>query len=273
MSKIVLKTHGHVDERDVKRIKNIILRVYNKAKSARLNIPLIIELHIFEDDVSLNAFIELDAMSRGVRVYSKGFMAYHDAWSGIPRLFFSLKSLNNLNEDVSRGIIEHEAMHSIIHGDVRYYIISLPLILYRLVNNNKITLNDAWLATYLASVAIKDYEVTLNLTKLGFIKSQVKYHEYMLKEEEHVEGYVHNVIVNALIHLKPLASAIPLINTGLGNYINNLINEYINRIPSDIGRYIYKLMELIPKLHGDLDSKISQFFESLVKYIDSKALL
>ena len=129
-TKILVKIHGNVDINMIEWIKGIIVKVYDKASSKEMEMPLIIKLHIFENTDMLNTCIDLEALRRGVKAYSKGFIAYHDAWTGIPRLFFSVEDLNKLELAVAEGVVEHESMHSIIHGDVKYYIVSIPLQLH-----------------------------------------------------------------------------------------------------------------------------------------------
>ncbi len=271
-TKILVKIHGNVNINMIEWIKGIIAKVYDKASSKGMEIPLIVELHIFENTDMLNTYIDFEALRMGVKAYSKGFIAYHDAWTGIPRLFFSVESLNKLELAVAEGVVEHESMHSIIHRDVRYYIVSIPLQLYELVNRDKMDINEAWGITYLASLVIKDYEVTLNLVKLGIIDNQVKYHEYLLKEasynklNEQLLNYLPYKLITILTFFKPIASAIPLLKTEHGNYVKSLIENYINMLPS-FKCILRKLINVIPSILGDLDLKITYLIKNVISYV------
>ena len=271
-TKILVKIHGNVDINIIEWIKGIIAKVYDKASSKEMEIPSIVELHIFENTDMLNTYIDFEALRMGVKAYSKGFIAYHDAWTGIPRLFFSVEGLNKLELAVAEGVVEHESMHSIIHGDVRYYIISIPLQLYEFVNLGKMGINEAWGITYLASVVVKDYEVTLNLVKLGIIDNQVKYHEYLLKEVDYNElneqllDYLPYKLITILTFFKPIASAIPLLNTEHGDYVKSLIENYIDMLPS-FKSILRKLTNVILSILGDLDLKITYLIRNVINYV------
>ncbi len=195
-----------------------------------------VEVHIFESDSVFKSHITTEAEKANVSsVEDLGFPVIHQCWTGIPKIFVSVERLSRYGEDLQRAMIEHEAGHAILHGSLEHYIVNVP-------NWFRSSIGDEDLALkliYLASIAVKDSEVTELLAKKGFLESQLKLGLYMLKpsEDELIAKKLLGTnrrakLVFAYNMLKPIAFTSPLrkygkdvVDKALMNYIITLMPE------------------------------------------------
>ena len=177
--KIFLKVKG-ASKSDVEHILRVITECYSKFPH---NLDAV-KVNIFQ--TSSDALSFLAALSKAAGVKSSGFdedfYAYHQAWLGLPSITISLERLNTLPQELADACIRHEVAHSVLHGEVRYYVVPTPPPYRRMKEVGK--LSDEYLLdlTYLTAVAVKDYEATnlLYLHKYGV--DQALYAEHLLDE-------------------------------------------------------------------------------------------
>ncbi len=125
-------------------------RVYERVSGEDL-----VELIIHESREAMETFLRQEAERLGV-VIDASFPVVHEAWTGVPRIHVVPQELRQLG-DVGKAFLVHEAFHSILHGSLEYYIVTLP-------GSDE----ASWLAAYIAATSIKDLEVHMHMKRYGF---------------------------------------------------------------------------------------------------------
>lgn len=113
------------------------------------------ELVLHGSREAMEAFLRREAERLGV-VVDASFPVVHEAWTGVPRIHVVPQELRRLG-DVGRAFLVHEAFHSILHGSLEYYVVTLPS-----------SDEASWLAAYIAATSIKDLEVHIYMKRYGF---------------------------------------------------------------------------------------------------------
>ena len=116
-----------------------------------------VELIVHESRGAMETFLRQEAERLGV-VVDASFPVVHEAWTGVPRIHVVPQELRQLG-DVGKAFLVHEAFHSILHGSLEYYIVTLP-------GSDE----ASWLAAYIAATSIKDLEVHIHMKRHGFEK-------------------------------------------------------------------------------------------------------
>jgi len=230
--RILIKKFGKIKEEDVKRVLEVIHRCYNKSDRK----PSVIDLYIFENRRQMISFLNYISNEMGKASFweIEKYYALHDAWTGIPRIMVSIDILYELPEKVFEGALLHETAHSILHGEISYYIFTYPRILREKFNEE-----TASKIAYLLSIAVKDYEVTDFLLKQNFTDNQIEFIKYLLtptleEKEEYMLSKL-NIKAKALAIasiLKVAMCALPLakinenIQRKLSNYVKYILPEY-----------------------------------------------
>lgn len=115
------------------------------------------------------------------------FLATHDAWRGYPRIHICQERLKGIEGTIVQGAIHHEIGHALHHGKPEFYTFRFSNRLQEAGRVHGLDLPLLQQCVYLLSVAIKDQEVILWLTKNGLASSQLALLVYLLSdtEEEH----------------------------------------------------------------------------------------
>ncbi len=212
-------------------VLDIILKTFNEIFNVVGEPTLgMVEVYIFESDSGFKSSILMEAGKAGISsVVDLGFPVIHQCWTGIPKIFVSVERLSRYDEDLQRAMIEHEAGHAILHGSLEYYIVNVPNWFRSSIGNEDLALK----LVYLASIAVKDSEVTELLAKRGFLKSQLKLGLYMLKPSEDelvAKGFLRTdrraKLVLAYNMLKPIAFISPLKKYGK-DVVDKALTDYI----------------------------------------------
>ncbi len=114
-----------------------------------------IELIIHGSREAMETFLRQEARRLGV-VVDASFPVVHEAWTGVPRIHVVPRELRQLG-NVGKAFLVHEAFHSILHGSLEYYVVTLP-------SKEEVS----WLAAYIAATSIKDLEVHMHMKRYGF---------------------------------------------------------------------------------------------------------
>jgi len=177
--RILLKVKG-ASRSDVEHILQVITECY-------INLPHnldAVEVNIFQSSSDALSFLAAQSNTAGVksRGFDEDFYAYHHAWLGLPSITVSVEKLNTLTPELADACIRHEVAHSVLHGEIRYYVIPTPPPYRRLKDVCK--LSDDYLLdlTYLTAVAVKDYEATKLLYSHNYRLDQLRYAEHLLDE-------------------------------------------------------------------------------------------
>jgi hypothetical protein len=177
--KIFLKVKG-ASKSDVEHILQVITECYT---SLPHNLDAV-EVNIFQSSSDALSFLAAQSNVAGVKSsgFDEEFYAYHHAWLGLPTITVSVEKLNTLTPELADACIRHEVAHSMLHGEIRYYVIPTPPSYRRLKEVCK--LSDDYLLdlTYLTAVAVKDYEATKLLYLHNYRVDQARYAEHLLDE-------------------------------------------------------------------------------------------
>lgn len=275
-TRIVVSKFGTVESAHVDYIQGIMQECYLQLKPHDVSL---VDLYIFEKSSSLEAFIERESREMGVASasFSERFFAMHAAYSGIPRISVCLERMKNLPELVQEGGIRHEVGHSVLHGSLLYYLLPFPQALSELVARQKISQQYAFNLLYLASIAVKDYEVSRLLRNRGFIEDQIVYSKHLLTftEDDRLSWEISRNLPQAKILylvscLKTAACAIPfLTDKKFGNEIKRQLIENLSYLPTSSYQPLFKIIEDFPALGEDtlcnIDKMIRVVTDRIVK--------
>ena len=215
--KIVTSLFGNVDAEEIDSIIQIIKECYTRLEPHSV---MLLDLYLFERSSSLDIFMleEYSKMGRSSSYMGQSFFAMHDAWHGTSRIFICLERTRNLPKLVKEGGIRHEVGHSVLHGSLEHYLLSIPLAFIELKESFELPEKYILDLLYLISIAVKDYEVTRLLYHKGYVDCQACYAKYLLKPSEEeiaawglVKGEPLKEILYLMSCMKSIACAAPLL--------------------------------------------------------------
>lgn len=181
--RIVVSKFGEISHETVDSTVKTMTECYERLKPHNVEL---VDLYLFERSSAADAFLSKEASDAGVvsAPFGELFFATHDAWRGTPRIILCLEKMQRLPELVQVGGIRHEVGHSVLHGSIEYYLLSLPPALLELVDRLGLLTEYAMNLLYLISIAVKDYEVTRLLHQRGYLKDQMAYAKHLLTVSE-----------------------------------------------------------------------------------------
>jgi len=181
--RIVVSKFGEISHATVDSVLKTMTECYERLKPHNVEL---VDLYLFERSSAADAFLLKEASEVGVvsSPFGELFFATHDAWRGTPRIILCLEKMQGLPELVQVGGIRHEVGHSVLHGSLQYYLLSLPSAPLELVNRFGLSTDYAMNLFYLVSIAVKDYEVTRLLHQRGYIEDQMAYVKHLLAVSE-----------------------------------------------------------------------------------------
>jgi len=203
--KIVVSKFGEVSAEEIDHTVEIMKECYGRIAPHEV---ALVDLYVFERSSSTEAFLAKELKEVGVvsAPFDELFFAMHDAWRGTPRIVLCLERMRRLPRLVQTGGIRHEVGHSVLHGNLRYYLIPLPPVLLDFSKRFNLSLEYATNLLYLVSIAVKDYEVSRLLHERGYVEDQVAYMKHVLIVSES------DVLSWKISRGKPLAEALCLIS-------------------------------------------------------------
>jgi hypothetical protein len=174
---------GDIDEADLAHILKAMNECYAKLEPHSV---LIVDLNLFERTSQMDAFLVEESSRAGVASdrFDEQFFATHDAWRGTPRISLCIEKMKNLPGTVSLGGIRHEVGHSVLHGELGYYIFRVPAVYREFVGHLNLPTGFDTNLTYLTSIAVKDMEVTRLLYGRGFVDDQAAFIEHISSPSE-----------------------------------------------------------------------------------------
>jgi len=234
----------------------------------------IVEVYIFEKSSSLNAFMNDEKRKLGIETsaFEESFLAVHDAWRGTPRIMVAYDKMLHVPKLVRIGVLRHEVAHTVLHGSLEYYSFSMPLFLLELERNSVVPRQVIRDLVYLASVAVKDYEVTRLLYEKGYVKDQVAYNDYCLKaSEEELEAWKlaeknkTASLIFLVAALKTACCAAPLIkDERCGEEILKAIKGSMNFLPTELSPRLLKILEATSKFGRNTHENVDQFMKEII---------
>jgi len=264
--KIEVKEYGNIP----RELKELTLNIVNETISATNRQLNILDIYFFEDRSSMAAYLNKEKMELGFPPTweAEDFYATHDAWLGTPRIMISAEAWNSMDRRAFIGCIRHEIAHAILHGDVFHYVFAVPKLLKQLGQlSSKIT--------YLLAIAVKDYEVTEFLIKMGFIEDQKHYIKHLLSiSEEEIQDYMlaeatgTGLTIAYAQVLKIVMCTLPLAR--IDDEIGKLLESYLTKIPESLeGRVRIIANKVSRSFTGSFKEKLEKiskiFMETLMQ--------
>jgi hypothetical protein len=215
---IRVKPWGYIEESFVARIKAIV-----EEFQARIGWePILLEVNVYPTSERMMMRIAREAEELGVAVLGS-FPVMHEAWRGWPRIHVSYEECAKLDEKVFKALLVHELAHSKLHGSPYYYVVSVDADLLEDYGR------EALVVAYMASTAVKDFEVFELLRGIGCNDEIASYAAYVKPQLESVK-------CNDLIGVLELAKLItPHVVMGLevGNLdvsCSSIVGEVVNAL-------------------------------------------
>jgi hypothetical protein len=247
---IVVSKYGKIDDEEIERITETMQECYNRLTPHEVSL---VDLYIFERSSSVEIFFAKECRKVGVASapFDKLFFAMHDAWRGIPRITLCLERMDKLPRLVKMGGIRHEVGHSILHGNLSYYVLSFPPALLKVVDCFKLSFEYTTNLLYLISIAVKDYEVARLLHEQGYVKDQIAYAKHLLtiSEDDTLSWEISRgkPLAEALCLiscLKAIGCAAPLlVDKEFGEEVRQHLMENLSYLPADRSTLLLRIAE------------------------------
>jgi hypothetical protein len=235
---------GAIDREFLDRVVEILSTAYRDLGET----PDYLEVYVYESTLVKQEKLIREAIKIGVPLIGD-YPVSHDAWSGWPRIHIDYEKCRGLSEKQLRALVYHEAGHSILHGSLSSYFISIKA--NRL---NRFNL-DPLEAIYLASVVVKDLDIHCFLSSRGLGRVIEDYFEYVkpLIMEEKCGS------LREILEFSKLISPCVVINcTGL----DEVLGFKCGRICESV---IIALRHIV-NLEKPLSTRIETFINELIEY-------
>jgi hypothetical protein len=263
---IVVSKYGKIDDEEIERITETMQECYSRSVPHEVSL---VDLYIFERSSSVEAFFAKERRKVGVASapFDELFFAMHDAWQGIPRITLCLEKMEKLPRLVKIGGIRHEVGHSILHGNLSYYVLSFPTALLKIVDRFNLSFEYTTNLLYLISIAVKDYEVTRLLHEQGYVKDQIAYAKHLLTISEDdtlsweiSRGKPPAEALCLISCLKAAGCAAPLlVDKEFGEEVKQYLIESLSYLPADHSTLLLRMVEGgFPSLGTDTLDNIDQ---------------
>mgnify|MGYP001081143715 CR=1 FL=1 len=279
--KIVISTFGKVESREVDDIIEIVKECYSRLQPHEV---ALVDLYFFEKSSSMNVFMAKELREVGVvsASFDELFFAMHDAYRGTSRITLCLERLKKLAKPVQVGGIRHEVAHSVLHGNLLYYVFPLPPALLSFVDRLKFSREYATNLLYLISIAVKDYEVSSLLNKCGYVEDQIAYAKHLLTVSESdklswqmARGKPFAEILCLVSYLKTAGCAAPFLSNKIyGEQMRELLAESFSFLSRESSIPLLNIiLKGFPYLGTDTLSNINYIAGLVVKNIVEPILL
>jgi len=266
--------YGYAVSREACRsVKEALLACYERLEPPKGE-P--VYLYVYGSWSSLEAAMLKEAVELGVASSQlhERFFAMHDAWLGVPRITVSLERMNTVASNVKEAGLMHEAAHSILHGSLEYYALTVPRALFSLALRQGFTRQLIVDLTYLLSTSVKDFEVTSYLARKGFTESQLPFLEYLLEPDEEdweawrmISGVKTLEALQAAACLKSLACIAPLLPLpGARSLIDSVLKAVEERYAKELLDITTGLKTLLKEdTHTNLEKLADIFVRKIFK--------
>ncbi|WP_455278219.1 hypothetical protein [[Eubacterium] cellulosolvens] len=267
---IIIQNFGKIPQEEKLEIQSTMEEFYQRLKFHDLEI---VDLIIFENSSLMQAYSRLQQDSIGV--YSTGsetgFIASHEAWTGIPRILVCFERLKKLEPIMKQAILRHEAAHSVLHGSPEYYIFQIPRSLSKAAEIFNLTRELLIEILYLVSIAVKDYEVTKLLTSYDYVEDQMAYSSYFIKPRKDdlqawkmSEGNFKKESLCLLSRLKDLTCFIAAHANQKIDY--SIIEKHLDYFPRIKSATLYSIAQALTKMDNhDTFTKVELVTDLIVK--------
>ncbi len=180
MPEIKLSLRGELPEGFPEEALKTLREVYRAVEEGA---PKVVELFIFEKKAQREEELRQEKARLGIAtVGDEELFTTHDAWRGFPRITLTLEAAREVAGSVLRGSLHHEAAHSILHGEPRFYAFKLTQEHQRQAGLRGISLPFLQQLLYQVAISVKDAEATRLLLSHGFGESQKALAMWELRE-------------------------------------------------------------------------------------------
>lgn len=251
-------------------VRNTLSECYAKMD---FDVPELVEVCLFEKEAYARAYLRDEKARLSISTdLDESFPTSHDAWTGIPRISICVESLNRMPMKVRIGALHHEAAHSVLHGSIEYYLVSLYS-LQDLVKTLRLPPEFIQNLVFLASVAVKDYAVTKLLCEKGFVEDQVVFTTYFLEpsDEEMTSWAIASssqaaTILFLVSLMKSIACALPLSDDEkYRDKINTCIADYVKYLPTEQKKILLHVMGLFKTLTRSFQDDLATVLREILK--------
>ncbi|WP_455368387.1 hypothetical protein [[Eubacterium] cellulosolvens] len=273
--KILIQNFGKIPEDEKLEIHSIMKEFYQRLKFHELEI---VDLIIFENSSLMEVYSRLQQDSIGVYSIGSetGFIASHEAWTGIPRILVCFERLKKFELIIKQAILRHEAAHSVLHGSLEYYIFQIPRSLSKTAEIFNLPREFVIELLYLISIAVKDYEVTKLLIGNDYVDDQIAYSSYFIKPGKDdlrawkmSEGDFRKELLCLLSRLKDLTCFIAAHENKKIGY--SIIEKNLDYFPSMQSTTIYSIAQSLTKMHDhDTFTKVELVTDLIVERLVEK---
>lgn len=257
--RVVVSKFGKVEDETINSVIETMEECYSRLAPHEVSL---VDLYVFERSSSVEAFLAKECREVGVASasFDELFFAMHDAWRGTPRIILCFERMKRLPGLVKIGGIRHEVGHSVLHGSLRYYLLSFPQSLLELADRFNLSFEYVANVLYLISIAVKDYEVSRLLYGRGYVEDQVAYTKHLLKVSESdvlsweiSRGKPPAEVLCLISCLKAAGCAAPLlIDEKIGEDIRRRLMESLSYLPANLSALLLKvILEGFPSLGTD----------------------
>jgi len=250
VARVIVETYGRVP----KEFENFVVEVLNRVYS-RTDRPYVVYVKLFE-----SRELMLEELSVGHGYEGVDFIAFHDARDGIPKVYLPYDVLKSLGWRIAEGVVVHEAVHTVLHGDVLSYILLDVGDCRILAERFGADLGQLYALAYYLSVAVKDYEVSKYVVEVGLVDNYVEYVKYVLSlEPEEVSaiealGQDFRRLLALAALLKQYATAKPFEHM---SEVRERVAEFLNKLPKDYSSALRDLVDMLDRSSGDLSKKVN----------------
>lgn len=263
--KIVVSRFGEVKAEEMNRVVGVMEECYGRLTPHEV---ALVDLYVFERSSPMDAFTAKEYEEVGVvsASFDELFFAMHDAWRGTSRIILCLERMKKLPELVQVGGIRHEVGHSVLHGSLRYYLLSLPPALLSLADRFDISTQYVTNLLYLISISVKDYEVSRLLYERGYVEDQIAYAKHLLTVTESdilswemSRGKPLAEILCLISCLKAVGCAAPfLLDKTFDQEMKRRVAESLSYLPTSYSEPLMTILEGFSSLGADTLSNIDR---------------
>lgn len=271
LPRLHLSSLGIVDEDFVRWVTYVLSDCYEKIGA---HLPELVEVRLFGTEGQSRASIRDDKMRLGIyTTLDENFISTHDAWSGIPKISICVETMSKLPSEIRRGILHHEAAHTVLHGSIEYYIVVIPSDLSELATRLNLPTTFIQGILYLASIAVKDYQATKLLIEKGFIEDQVSFTTYFLKpsDEELTSWPIASISpITTMLYLvslmKSIACALPLAQLKERRAeINEHIMFYLQFLPETQRNTLLRILRVFDVFKRGYHEDLNRLMREIIK--------
>ncbi len=219
-----------------------------------------LEIHIFPTRNAMkNGFVEaLADLSLPMTLILPDFATLHESFAGYPRIWISSTDLD-LSDGICRARLQHEVGHGILHWEISAYLLGMPAALQEAQRRQRVHPDEASMAAYLLSVALKDYEVSSLLENRGITEDQIAFYLRELDPSSPVGEGIEGILgeAKAILGAHPFRSC---------QAIRKALNRSLGALEPQYRGFVQDLVRSLDP-DADLRAKLETASDLLVRWV------